>query len=252
MNNETLNTIQSLRTIHWNFSEKHVSDEDLSLIIEHGMRAANSANLANYSVIVVDEEEKMKKLVGNSGNARCCIFCVDYTRIILSAKQLGYNYSPALGSYNILSDCYDVYAFAQTSVIAAKSMGIDSLITNGIFRVNMEEARKILCLPEKFCFPLIAVLFGYSDKPIHETTGRLNTKHVLHFDKYKQPNEPELNEFICEMDKIYPEYISERYPHTLDWYHNEWLFNSIGNEDKIPNEADIRVSSGLRNQGYRI
>ena len=45
--NETLKTLQSLRSIHWQFNEKPVSHEDVETIVEHSLHAANSDNLTD-------------------------------------------------------------------------------------------------------------------------------------------------------------------------------------------------------------
>ena len=42
MENETLKTLESLRSVHWNFNEKPVSREDIETIVQHSMKAANS------------------------------------------------------------------------------------------------------------------------------------------------------------------------------------------------------------------
>ena len=246
MNNQTQETLNKLRSIHWDFNGKKVSDSDLRKIIEYGMRAAHSTNLADYSVIVVDDTETIKKLVGDTGKARCCVFCVDHTRTISVMNLLKHDYKPDSSWYSLFADLYDVYAFAQTSVIAAKSMEIDSLVTNGIFRVNINEAKKLLNLPEKYCFPVIAVLFGYSDKPEHEITGRISADHVLHFGGYNDLGEDSLRKIIDEMDKIYPEFIIEEYPHTLDWYFGEWLKNGTGK----PDSRDNFLRDNLSQSGY--
>jgi nitroreductase len=246
MNNQVFETLNKLRTIHWDFNGKKVSDSDLRRIIEQGMRAAHSTNLADYSVIVVDDTEIIKKLVGNTGKARCCIFCVDHTRTIAAAELLGHEYTPNSSWYSLFADLYDVYAMAQTSVIAAKSIGIDSLITNGVFRVEVSEIKKLLNIPEKHCFPVIAVLFGYSDKPEDKITGRISVDHVLHFNSYKAADETDLHKYINDMDKIYPEYISEKYPHTMDWYLKEWLGSGVGE----PSSKDLGLRDMLIQSGY--
>jgi hypothetical protein len=53
-----------------------------------------------------------------------------------------------------------VSALAQTAVIASAALGVDTLITNGILRQNQESVKKQLCLPEKYCIAVMAVLFG--------------------------------------------------------------------------------------------
>jgi nitroreductase len=245
--NETLETLRRLRTIHWDFDGRRVSDDDLTAIIEHGMRAANATNLANYSVVVVDDEDVMRRIVGNSGPARCCVFCVDFTRMVDAAKSLGYDYTPGAGWYAFVAWLYDVYALVQTAVIAAKAMGIDSLITNGLFRVDVNEVKRLLKLPEQHCFPVMAVLFGYGDKPEGVLTGRPPAKQVIHFGEYRRADAAAIAEFVAAMDRIYPEYVSDKYAHALDWYFNEWLVSYGG-----PDEHDVRLHEALRQSGFDL
>ena len=143
--NETLKTIASLRTTHWGFSEKKVSREDIETIIEHSLRTANSDNLTDYSVIVVDDPETLQKITGgeSSGSSGVClVYAVDHTRIVRCAEALGYrDFYPTNRLYNFLISLYDVHAAAQTAVIAAKSMEIDSLVTNFSHRHHPEKIK---------------------------------------------------------------------------------------------------------------
>lgn len=61
--NETLRTLHSLRTIHGNFSQREITDQDLHTILEAAMRAANASARQSYSIIVLEDRETMK----NSG-----------------------------------------------------------------------------------------------------------------------------------------------------------------------------------------
>ena len=63
---------------------------------------------------------------------------------------------------------------AQTAVIAAKSLGIDSLLTNGVHRGDMERLWEMLGLPRQYCFPLIALVLGYAAKEPAYQKGRLS------------------------------------------------------------------------------
>ncbi len=225
MGNETLTIIKSLRTIHWDFNEKQVSNENIETIIEHSMKCANSDNLIDYSIIIVDDPKTLNFISGGeSGGKRlkCLIYCLDYTRIIKSAQTLGYTeYQPANSLYDFNIAMYDIMGAAQTAVIAAKSMGIDSLVTNFIHRYHPQETMELLNLPPEYCVPIIQIVLGYSDKDINKTMGRLSKEHIIHYGKYNPDIKTE--EIIKEMDGIYPNYISEKYHHALDWYFNEWL-----------------------------
>src|ERR1035438_3238583 len=75
---------------------------------------------------------------------------------------------------------------AQTAVIAAKSMGIDSLLTNGIHRGDIERLWEILELPQESCFPLIALLLGYPKTEPAYQMGRLRGPGVVHYEKYQR------------------------------------------------------------------
>lgn len=246
MENDTLSVLGKLRTIHWTFNGKIVPDETIQAIISYGMRAANATNLANYSVVVVDGQENIRQLVVNSGPARCLVFCLDFTRIIQEAAALGYAYTPDVSWYGFMAYLYDVYAVVQTSVIAARSMGIDSLVTNGLYRVGIDKVKDLLHLPGKYCLPVMAVLLGYSDKPQEAVTDRLPAKYVAHFGEYHPLDNRAITETILAFDRIYPEYINGKYPHALDWYYQEWLKNYSGS----PDVRDVRLHETMVQSGF--
>ena len=227
MKNETLKTLESLRSVHWNFNEKPVSREDIETIVQHSMKAANSDNLTDYSVIVVTDPEVLNTITGGESQgkaATCLVYAIDQTRILRCAKALGYDqYQPLHRLYNFFIMLGDVFAAAQTAVVAAKALGIDSLMTNFSHRHHPKEIMKLLNLPEAYCFPVIQVVLGYSDQDPKQTRGRLPMKYVLHYDQYQPASEAEVQAMIEEMDQVYPEYISDQYKHALDWYFNEWF-----------------------------
>ena len=46
--NDTIKTINSLRTIHGNFSEREIKDEDIRVILGACVRAANASARQSY------------------------------------------------------------------------------------------------------------------------------------------------------------------------------------------------------------
>lgn len=252
LNNETLETLKKLRTIHWNFNGKEVTDEEISVIIKHSMRAANATNLSNYSIIMVDDVEVIKKITGKPCKAKCLVFCLDYNRISATASHLGYEYFPGVSWHGFIGGIFDISILTQTAVIAAKSLGIDSLITNAIFRQDIREIKNILKLPEKYCFPVMTVLLGHSDKLDTQTTGRLSAKHVVHKGTYTPISNIQHNEIIAEFDSIYPEYINNEYPRYLDWYHRVWEKPSEDSKKGIPTDLDEQIYEVLRESGFNI
>ena len=144
--NETIKTIRSLRTTHGNFQDKPIPDSEIQTILQSGIRAANSSNMQTYSVIVVKDRKVMRDVCGYQASCML-LFCVDYNRIKATAEFLGHTYIPD-NIVNFVTASINTALAAQTSAIAAKSMGIDYLLTNGIHRGDMDRLWRILDLPK--------------------------------------------------------------------------------------------------------
>jgi nitroreductase len=168
--NETLKTLHSLRSIHGNFSDREVSGEDLQAILNASVRAANASARQAYSIIVVEDRDLMRQLCGYAAS-KLLLFCVDYNRLTAHGGVSGSHLHG--GRYHPLGHgSTDTILAAQTAAIAAKSLGIDSLFTNGIHRGDMSRVYKLLDLPEKHCFPLIALILGYPAQEPEYQKGR--------------------------------------------------------------------------------
>ena len=160
--NETCKTIHSLRTTHGNFSEQAISSEDLQTILNACVRAANASARQSYSIVVVEDKAVMKKVCGFVGS-KALLFCADYNRLIDTAAHLGHGFA-ADGVVPFVTASTDTILAAQTAAIAARSLGIDSLFTNGIHRGDMSRVYELLDLPEAHCFPLIMLVLGYANR----------------------------------------------------------------------------------------
>ena len=193
--NETLETIHSLRSTHGNFTAQEVSDEDLRTILDAAVRAPNASARQSYSIIVVEDGEMMKKLCGYVGS-KALLFCVDYTRVKDAAAHLGHPFS-AQGTISFVTGSTDTILAAQTAAIAARSLGIDALFTNGVHRGDMNRVYALLDLPEAHCFPLIMLVLGYADEEPKSLKGRLSGPGVVHWKKYHRLTDDELR-FIAK------------------------------------------------------
>ena len=250
--NETLKTIYSLRTIHGNFSSEDVKDEDLQTILDACVRAANASARQSYSIIVVKDRDLMGKLSGFSGS-RTLIFCADYTRLLDSAEHLNQSFG-ADGVVPFVTAGIDTILAAQTAAIAAKSLGIDSMFTNGIHRGDMTRIYKLLDLPEKYCFPMIALVLGYPDKEPDHMKGRLNGPGVIHYGKYQKLTNKELDELVAIYDDhdkhmgLNDMWIKEGFDHYLDWFYSVWSVRmaSVGEESKTKSQ----MAQLLENIGF--
>jgi nitroreductase len=249
--NEILKTIHSLRTIHGNFTSQEVKDEDVKTILDACVRAPNASARQSYSIIVVKDRDLMGKLSGFVGS-RTLIFCVDYNRILDTAKHLNHSFS-ADGTVSFVTGGIDTILAAQTAAIAAKSIGIDSMFTNGIHRGDMTRVYKLLDLPEKYCFPMIALVLGYPDQEPSYQKGRLGGAGIIHYDKYHKTTTEELDELARQYDDpdvhlgLNDEWKKEDLGHYLDWFYTVWSTRG-GKPDGKSQMAEILENAGFMDQ----
>jgi nitroreductase len=225
--NDTLKTIRSLRTIHGNFLDKPLPEPALQTILQASVRAACASNNQSYSIIVVKDCKMMKDVCGYRGGC-LLVYCADYNRIKASAESLGYRYDPSTIE-NFVTASINTLLAAQTAVIAARSLGIDSLLTNGIHRGDMERLWPLLDLPPTHCFPVIALVLGYpTQEPTHRM-GRLDGPGVIHQDKYHRLTKEEVAEITRQYDDkerhlgLNEDWDTQGYKHYLDWYFKAWV-----------------------------
>lgn len=247
--NETLETIHSLRSIHGNFSSKEVTREDLETILNACLRAANASARQSYSVIVVEDRAVMKECLGYEGS-KALIFCVDYNRIVNTAKHMNHTFQVE-DIIAFITGSVDTTLAAQTAAIAAKSLGIDSLFTNSIHRGDITRVYKQFQLPEKHCFPLIALILGYPTKEPEDLKGRLK-KGVIHYNKYHNLTGQELDEIMQDYDNpqkhlgSIDNWKEQGFSHYLDWFYEAW---SVRGAKTLPERIN-RFYTLLRKIGF--
>jgi nitroreductase len=245
--NETLATIAKLRTIHGDFSDKPVSDQDLETILSASVRAANASAFQSYSIVVVRDPAMQRTVCGYRGSCTL-VYLADFTRIIATGKRLGHEYNPGSMELFVTASTNTILA-AQTAVIAAKSMGIDSLLTNGVHRGDMERLWTKLDLPRKYCFPLIALVLGYAAQEPPFLKGRLRGQGVVHRGTFHNLTEAEADAIIRQYDDkslhlgLREDWDQNGYKHYLDWLHKEWL----GRNAK---PGETQISKRLREAGF--
>ena len=246
--NETLKTIGRLRTIHGNFLDKPLPESTLQTILKASVRAANASNNQSYSIIVVKDRKMMNDLCGYQGGC-LLLYCADYNRLKASAEHLGYAYFPD-NVVSFVTASINAALVVQTAAIAARSMGIDYLITNGIHRGDMERVWKLLDLPRTYCFPLIAMVLGYpTEEPAH-LKGRLDGPGVVHYEKYHRLTKEELEEQVRQYDDpeqhlaLDEDWKAKGYEHYLDWYFKAWSGGSK------PTERETQMLRLLKRSGF--
>jgi len=248
--NDTLKTIHSLRSIHGNFSDRAVPDEELQTILQACVRAANASARQSYSIVVIDDREMMKQLCGYAGS-RGLLFCVDYTRLVAQANHLGHPFK-AGGTTAFVTGSIDTILAAQTAAIAAKSLGIDSLFTNGIHRGDIQRVYRLLGLPEKYCFPLIMLILGYPAEEPSFQKGRLSGPAIIHYGQYHSLTPDELAALVQEYDDperhlgLTEAWREKGFAHYLDWFYTTW----VGAPPKTDAKSQLAEILEQRGFGY--
>lgn len=247
--NDTLNVIHNLHTTHGNFSHKEIPEADLEQIRLASVHGANSSNMQTYSIILVKDRQKIKDITTYEGSA-LFLFCVDFNRLIDCAKQLGHAYYPD-NMTNFVTASINTTIAAQTAVIAAQSLGLDTLLTNGIHRGDMQRVWDILELPQEKCFPLIALVLGYAtEEPLYHA-GRLDGVGIFHEEKYHKLTTEEINEIIATYDNkekhlgLYENWDQDGHAHYLDWLHSYWLGRA-----SEPTKSETAVFSFIKRSGF--
>ncbi|MFW9877209.1 MAG: nitroreductase family protein [Candidatus Thorarchaeota archaeon] len=244
--NETLKTIFSLRSIR-NYLEKDISKKDLDLILKASVRAANASGRQSYSVIVVDDKQLLKKYFYNANKG--LLFCVDFNRIIDTAKYLNHTY--ALNNLRFfITGSTDTILAAQTAAIAAKSLAIDSLFTNSVHREELNIVYKDFNLPKAYIFPLIALCLGYTSEDPKHLKGRLEDLGVIHNNKYHRLSDKELEIIIQEYDDkekflgiSREDWKIMGFKHYLDWFYTR-------RSQEIPKEKLQEFYLTLKKTGF--
>ncbi|MFX0208231.1 MAG: nitroreductase family protein [Candidatus Hodarchaeota archaeon] len=229
--NKTLKTIHSLRSIR-KFSKKEISDTELKTILKASICAANSGGRQSYSIIVVCDEVTLKKFF--YGANRALVLCVDFNRIADTAKRLNHQYDTG-GIMEFITGSTDAILVAQNAAIAAKSLGIESLFTNSIHRLDPSEIYELFNLPRQYCFPLIGLCLGYPEVGPSYKKGRLESTGIVHYGKYHRLSEEELDKIIIDYDdkdkhlgsavdwkkEGFKHYLDRYFTHRLQWFQSD-------------------------------
>lgn len=241
-----LKAIETLRSVHDEFNDIEISEYIMQKIIDASMKTANASNIQRYSMLLLDDPKTIFEVTGKRTAKKAIVYCLDYNRIIQTAKYMNHIYEPGTNNwYDIISGIFDVSALAQTAVIASAALGVDTLITNGVLRQPQESVRKVLNLPDKYCIAIMTVLFGYTEKPRVVMKNRLSQKYIVHRNVYRPYEKCDFNNIIDEYDEIYPEYISQKHPHYLDYFYKEWC-------KPIDNDLKLELVKRIEEAGFII
>lgn len=183
------------------YKNQPIADDLLDKILTSARQAPTSANLQAYSIIVIKDNEKKKKLAHLCGDQSwvesCPVFlavCPDLHRLDKVCGQRDYQFNDRYIEIFMVA-VVDAALVAQNIVVGAEASGLGICMIGGI-RNNPDQVCELLKLPERV-FPLMGICLGWPDHdPILKP--RLPSEAVIHYEEY---NDSELMTFLDQYDK---------------------------------------------------
>lgn len=208
--NQTLQLIHERRSVRA-FQNRAIEQECIEQIVDAAIRSPTAGNMMLYSILQVTDSELKKKLVTTCDNQPfiakaplVLLFLADYQRwfdyfMVSGVESYCTHHNttmrlPAEG--DLMLACCDALIAAQTSVIAAESLGIGSCYIGDIME-NFEQHKQLFSLPQ-YTFPVTMLCFGYPTEAAasRKLTDRIGKSYILHENTYNRRDETTLNELF--------------------------------------------------------
>ncbi|MGB8213649.1 MAG: nitroreductase family protein [Anaerolineales bacterium] len=195
------------------YEKKAVPAEVRQELLQATLRAPTAGNLMLYSILEVTDQSVKEELAKTCDNqpfiARAplvWLFLADYQRWFdyfqaCGVEQLcGQNGVPMRKPQegDLFLACCDAIIAAQTTVLAAESLGLGSCYIGDIME-NYEIQRDLLALPP-YTFPICLLCFGYPTRQQkeREQTPRFGEKFILFENRYRRLNQADFDEMFRE------------------------------------------------------
>lgn len=213
--NETLRIIDQRRSTRA-FSETKIEPDVKQQILQAAFRAPTAGNMMLYSIIDVQKQEIKNKLVDTcdsqpfiAKSPLVLIFLADYQRWwdyyhLSGAKERATELnrkqrSPQVG--DLILACCDALIAAQTAVIAAESLGVQSCYIGDILE-NYEIHRDLFHLP-RYVIPVAMLCFGYPKRgnDTYSRIPRFDPQFITFKDSYQQLDSQKLTEMFAPYEE---------------------------------------------------
>lgn len=194
------------RTSIRRFRKDPVGEEVLKRILLVGQRAPSPGGFQVYSLITVDDAEKLSRIGEATGQrfiAKAPVFilvCVDISRFRMVLDRLGHDYHLRHGEglYAKLFSIVEISMVAQNMATAALLMGLGSCFVGAVFYA-MKEVSEVLGLPQRV-IPLLGLCLGYpAESP--PLRPRWPLEAVVHRNKYREITTQEINNYLSLADE---------------------------------------------------
>ena len=217
------------------YSDKEITDTELTQIIENATHAPTTGNMQLYSVIVTRSAEGKEKLAPahfNQPTVKGCnvllTICADFNRFIkwCEARKAVPGYD---NFQSFVTAALDATILAQQICTIAEMRGIGCCYL-GTTTYNAPDIAKTLELP-RFVIPITTLTLGYpATKP--EVSDRLPVNAIIHNERYHDYTPREIDDAYREKEarEDSARFIAENGKETLAQVFTDVRYNRANNE----------------------
>jgi nitroreductase len=214
-----INALTDHRSIR-KFKPIAISEKVLKEILTAGTRASTTGNMQVYSMVVTTDAKIKEQLWEAHFKQQMVLsapvivtFCADFNRFNKWCRQR--NAEPGYDNFlSFMTAAIDALLVAQNVALAAEDKGL-GICYLGTTTYNADKIIEILQLP-KGVVPITAFPIGYPDES-PELCDRLPLEAVVHYEKYKDYSEEDINNLYSEKENsaFYQELVKLNKKETL-------------------------------------
>lgn len=232
------------------YEREPIPEETMNLIYNAVANTPTSYNGQQFTVIDIDDQQLKEQLYELTGQKqlktcnRLLIFCSDYNKIALLAKEKGLE-MPGISDTadGLIIGVIDASLAMMSAVVAAEASGIGSNCIGYLRTVDPWKVSEMLHLP-KGVFVVCGLALGIPrEHPDLKPKEPLSL--VFHKNSYRADKDSMLKELI-DYDKTVQNYNETRAGSKTD---NDWCGHIL---DYYRHALDYRILEFLRSQGYDI
>lgn len=196
MSNPVIDCLLNHRSIR-RFKSDPIPAELLDEILRAGTRAASAGNLQAYSLVVIDDPERLEKMT--FGAPLAIVALVDLYRL---KRWFELNDAPFYfdQAVNVFIAYWDAVVALQNIVVAAEGLGLGTVYVGLVLSKNVQEW---LEAPE-YVFPAGLLFIGHPDES-PELRPRLPLDAVVHRNSYHVPTDEEIRAHFHDKNKQWDE-----------------------------------------------
>lgn len=201
MSNPVIDALLNHRTIR-RFKPDPVPEETVETLLQAGIRAASAGNLQGYSLVVIDDPQRLAKMSFKAPLAITAL--VDQYRL---KRWFELNGAPFYNdqAINLFISYWDAVIALQNIVVAAESLGLGTVYVGLVLSSDVKET---LDAPD-YVVPAGLVFIGTPDES-PDLRPRLPLEAVVHHNTYRVPTDEEIRTYYADRDRQWESMNPER------------------------------------------